>query len=29
MREPDGQEIGFKGVYREVMPPERIVQTFE
>ncbi len=29
MREPDGQEIGFKGIYREVMPPERIVQTFE
>jgi uncharacterized protein YndB with AHSA1/START domain len=29
MREPDGQEIGFKGIYREVAPPERIVQTFE
>jgi uncharacterized protein YndB with AHSA1/START domain len=29
MREPDGQEIGFGGVYREVTPPERIVQTFE
>jgi uncharacterized protein YndB with AHSA1/START domain len=29
MREPDGQETAFKGVYREVTPPERIVQTFE
>jgi len=29
MREPAGPEIGFKGVYREVTPPERIVQTFE
>ncbi len=29
MREPDGREIGFKGIYREVTPPERIVQTFE
>ncbi len=29
MREPDGQETGFKGIYREVTPPERIVQTFE
>jgi uncharacterized protein YndB with AHSA1/START domain len=28
-REPDGREIGFGGVYREVTPPERIVQTFE
>jgi uncharacterized protein YndB with AHSA1/START domain len=28
-REPDGEEIGFKGIYREVTPPERIVQTFE
>ena len=28
-REPDGEEIGFRGVYREVIPPERIVQTFE
>jgi uncharacterized protein YndB with AHSA1/START domain len=28
-REPDGREIGFKGIYREVSPPERIVQTFE
>ncbi len=29
MREPDGREIGFKGIYREVTPPQRIVQTFE
>jgi uncharacterized protein YndB with AHSA1/START domain len=28
-REPDGREQGFRGVYREVAPPERIVQTFE
>lgn len=25
----DGQEQGFRGIYREVSPPERIVQTFE
>jgi uncharacterized protein YndB with AHSA1/START domain len=29
LRDPDGEEIGFKGVYREVTAPERIVQTFE
>jgi uncharacterized protein YndB with AHSA1/START domain len=29
MREPDGEESGFRGTYREVTPPERIVQTFE
>ncbi len=29
MREPDGAERGFRGVYREVTPLERIVQTFE
>ncbi len=29
MREPDGSEQGFRGVYREVAQPERIVQTFE
>jgi len=29
MREPDGSEHGFRGVYREVVVPERIVQTFE
>jgi uncharacterized protein YndB with AHSA1/START domain len=27
-REPDG-ETAFRGTYREVTPPERIVQTFE
>ena len=27
-RDSDG-ETGFRGIYREVMPPERIVQTFE
>jgi uncharacterized protein YndB with AHSA1/START domain len=27
-RGPDG-ETGFRGTYREVAPPERIVQTFE
>ena len=25
----DGSETGFRGIYREVTPPERIVQTFE
>jgi len=25
----DGRETAFRGVYREVTPPERIVQTFE
>ncbi|MGH2824801.1 MAG: SRPBCC family protein, partial [Thermoleophilaceae bacterium] len=29
MRSPDGSETGFRGTYREVTPPERIVQTFE
>ena len=29
MREADGSESGFRGTYREVSPPERIVQTFE
>ena len=28
-RTPDGNETGFRGTYREVTPPERIVQTFE
>src|SRR6202011_6081101 len=27
-RAPDGQEIGFHGIYREVSPPQRIVRTF-
>lgn len=26
---PDGTETAFRGTYREVTPPERIVQTFE
>ena len=29
MRSSDGSESGFRGTYREVTPPERIVQTFE
>jgi uncharacterized protein YndB with AHSA1/START domain len=29
MRGEDGSESGFRGTYREVNPPERIVQTFE
>jgi uncharacterized protein YndB with AHSA1/START domain len=29
MRDSDGGETGFRGTYREVAPPERIVQTFE
>jgi uncharacterized protein YndB with AHSA1/START domain len=28
-RDPGGGETGFRGTYREVTPPERIVQTFE
>jgi uncharacterized protein YndB with AHSA1/START domain len=28
-RDPDGHEQGFRGTYREVTPPERLVQTFE
>ena len=28
-RGPDGSESAFRGSYREVAPPERIVQTFE
>jgi uncharacterized protein YndB with AHSA1/START domain len=28
-RDADGSEYGFRGSYREVTPPERIVQTFE
>jgi uncharacterized protein YndB with AHSA1/START domain len=26
---PEGSETAFRGTYREVTPPERIVQTFE
>lgn len=29
MRDADGSETGFRGTYREVTPPERIVQTWE
>jgi uncharacterized protein YndB with AHSA1/START domain/DNA-binding transcriptional ArsR family regulator len=29
IRNADGTETGFRGTYREVTPPERIVQTFE
>ena len=29
IREADGSESGFRGTYREVTPPERLVQTFE
>jgi uncharacterized protein YndB with AHSA1/START domain len=29
MRDRDGGETGFRGTYREVSPPDRIVQTFE
>jgi uncharacterized protein YndB with AHSA1/START domain len=29
IRNPDASETGFRGTYREVTPPERIVQTFE
>ncbi len=29
MRNSDGSESGFRGAYREVTAPERIVQTFE
>jgi uncharacterized protein YndB with AHSA1/START domain len=28
-RNPDGTETGFRGTYREVEPPKRVVQTFE
>lgn len=27
-RGPDGQEFGFRGVYLEIAPPERLVHTF-
>ena len=29
VRSSDGSETGFRGTYREVTPPERLVQTFE
>ena len=28
-RGPDGSEYAFHGEYREIVPPERVVQTFE
>lgn len=28
-RDPTGDEHGFRGIYREVTPPERLIQTFE
>ncbi len=28
LREPEGQEHPFKGIYREIVPPERLVYTF-
>jgi uncharacterized protein YndB with AHSA1/START domain len=28
-RGPDGEEYGFHGEYREIVPPERITWTFE
>ncbi len=28
-READGSETAFRGSYREITPPERVVQTFE
>jgi uncharacterized protein YndB with AHSA1/START domain len=29
IRNSDGSETAFRGTYREVIPPERVVQTFE
>lgn len=28
-KDPNGDEYAFRGVYREVVPPERLVTTFE
>ncbi len=28
-RAPNGQEFAFRGQYREIVPPDRIVRTFE
>lgn len=28
-RDPEGNEFGFRGEYREIVPPERLVYTFE
>jgi uncharacterized protein YndB with AHSA1/START domain len=29
IRNADGTETGFRGTYREIVPPERVAQTFE
>jgi uncharacterized protein YndB with AHSA1/START domain len=29
LRAPDGAEFGFRGLYKEIVPPERVVSTFE
>ena len=29
LRGPDGTNYGFRGAYREIVPPERVVSTFE
>ena len=29
VQDSEGEETGFRGTYREVTPPERVVQTFE
>jgi uncharacterized protein YndB with AHSA1/START domain len=29
VRNSDGSETGFRGTFREITPPERVVQTFE
>lgn len=29
LRRPDGNQYGFRGEFREIKPPERIVWTFE
>jgi len=29
LRAPDGKDYGFRGEYREIVPPERLVQTYE
>src|SRR5262245_50628198 len=28
-RDPDGNEYAFRGVYKEILPPQRLVYTFE
>jgi uncharacterized protein YndB with AHSA1/START domain len=29
LRGPDGNDYAFRGVYHEILPPERVVNTFE